>query len=241
MRIARLVFFYALILLIPLKKGRAQSAAGDSLLRKASAEYLQLMKQQASLYNGAEYLAPRQIIEGFPFFGQEQFYQGKIVSSGVSYFDVPIHYDLVRDALLIWSYDRSILLMLNSEKIERFQLGKESFIRGSLVKQKDNEARKGFFQVIHEGKHLAVSKKQKVIVQKSASDKSYAFYKQFNTYYIVIDGKWNEVVSRKSVLNILKLHKEALKNFINKEKLNFHKSPEYFLNKVMGYYELLNG
>jgi hypothetical protein len=240
MRISIFKFLLLIVVLFTTPKGWGQVTNGDSLLRKASSDYLLLMKQNASLYNGAEYIAPKQLIEGYPFFGRENYFEGLIVSSGVSYFDVPIQYDLVNDALLIWSYDRSILLMLNSEKVERFQLGNESFIRGSLIKHKDGEVPKGFFQLIHEGKHMAVSKKQKVIVQKTASDKSYAFYKQFNTYYLVINGEWMQVASQKSVINALKNDKDAIKTFISKQQLNFRKSPEVFLKEVLTYYETLN-
>lgn len=240
MRKSGFKFLLLLGLLFTIQKGWGQVLPNDSLLRKASADYLRLMKQQSSLYNGAEYIAPKQLIEGFPFFGQEKYYDGILVSSGVSFFNVPIQYDLVRDALLIWSYDRSILLMLNSEKVDRFQLGNESFIRAGLIKQNDAETRKGFFQLIHEGQHMAVSKKQKVVVQKTSSDKAYAFYKQFNSYYLIINGHWIQVASQKSVINALKNNKDAIKAFINKQQLNFRKSPEVFLKEVLTYYETLN-
>lgn len=240
MRKSSFKFLLLLGLSCTVQNGWGQTLNVDSILHRASAEYLRLMKQNASLYNGAEYIAPKQLIEGFPFFGRENYFEGSIVSSGVYYFDLPIQYDLVNDVLLIWSYDRSILLMLNSEKVERFQLGKESFIRGSLIKQTDPSPSKGFYQIIHEGKQIAVSKKQKVVVQKTASDKSYAFYKQFNVYYLVINGSWMQVGSQKSVINALKNNREAIKIFINKRKLNFRKSPEVFLKEVLTYYETLN-
>ncbi len=240
MRKSGFKFLLLLGLLFTIQKGWGQVLNGDSILRKASADYLLLMKQNASLYNGAEYIAPKQLIEGFPFFGRENYFDGFVITSGVSFFDVPIQYDLVNDVLLIWSHDRSILLMLNSEKIERFQLGKESFIRAGLIKQNDAETHKGFFQLIHEGQHMAVSKKRKVVVQKTASDKSYAFYKQFNTYYLIINGDWIQVGSQKSVINALKDNKDAIKAFINKQQLNFRKSPEVFLKEVLTYCETLN-
>lgn len=230
-----------MLCLLAIQEGFGQNMTTDSLMRKASSDYLRLMKQHAVLYNGAEYIAPKQIIEGFPFFGQEQYYEGVLVSSGVTFFNVPIQYDLLRDAILIWSYDRSILLMLNTEKVERFQLGKESFIRGSLIRHGDVQNAKGFFQLIHEGKYLAVAKKQKVIVQKSASDKSYAFYKQFNTYNIIIEGKWTQVSNQSHVLKVLKQKKEEIKRFINQQGLNYRKAPEAFLSAVLAYYETLNG
>lgn len=240
MRKSGFKFLFVVGLLFTIQKGWGQVSIGDSVLRKASSDYQRLMKQNASLYNGAEYIAPKQLIEGFPFFSRENYFEGRIISSGVSYFDVPIQYDLVNDALLIWSYDRSILLMLNSEKVERFELGNESFIRGNLIKKNDAQTRKGFFQLIHEGQHMAVSKKQKVVVQKTASDKSYAFYKQFNTYYLIIDGDWIQIASQKSVINALKNNKDEIKAFINKQQLNFRKSPEVFLKEVLTYYETLN-
>ena len=234
-------FLFLIVCLSTIQEGYGQKVATDSLMRKASSDYLQLMKQQAALYNGAEYLAPKQLIEGYPFFGQEKYYDGMLVSSGVSFFNVPIQYDLVRDALLIWSYDRSILLMLNAEKIERFQLGKEFFIRGSLIRQNNAETPKGFFQIIHEGKYLAVAKKQKVVVQKTASDKSYAFFKQFNIYYIVLGGEWKQVSNKNDVLQVLKQKKEEVKRFINQRGLNYRKAPEIFLSEVLAYFETLNG
>lgn len=236
------IFFLFLVLcLSTIKEGYGQHVVTDSLMRKASSDYLQLMKQQAALYNGAEYIAPKQLIEGNPFFGQEQYYDGMLVSSGVSFFNVPIQYDLVRDALLIWSYDRSILLMLNTEKVERFQLGAQSFIRGGLIEHNDDQTPKGFFQVIHEGKYLAIAKKQKVIVQKSSSDKSFAFYKQFNTYYIVVEREWKQVSNKNDVIQLLKQKKEEVKRFINQRGLNYRKDPEVFLSEVLAYYETLNG
>ncbi len=218
----------------------AQQTKKDSILSIASAQFLKLMNQNAALYNGAEYVEPKQLIEGFPFFGQEAYYNGNLTTSGIVYYNVPIHFDLLNDVLLIWSYDRSRLLMLNTEKVERFTLENETFVKAQILPGAQKDNRNGFYQLLHEGGILVLAKKQKVIVQKSASDKSYAFYKQFNKYFIVVEGEWTEVSSKKSVLALFKQKRDDLKGYIAKENLNFRKAPEVFLKKVVAFYEGLN-
>ncbi|MEY2812606.1 MAG: hypothetical protein RI991_1601, partial [Bacteroidota bacterium] len=215
----------------------AQIQNGDSLLVNASAAYLKLMGENASLFNGAEYVSPRQQIDGFPFYGQENQFKGTLYFSGVWYFNLPIHLDLVNDKMLMWSFDGSRLLVLNAEKIERVKLGEAQFVNGDLISNTGGSPKTGFYQLIYDGRIKVLAKRQKVIVQKSSSDRSYAFYKEFIKYYIVVDGKWSEIGSKNSVLNLLSDKRDALKGFINKENLSYKKSTEQFLEKVVSFYE----
>jgi hypothetical protein len=204
---------------------------------RASVSYLKLMGENASLFNGAEYVSPRQQIDGFPFYGQENQFKGTLYFSGVWYFNLPIHLDLVNDKMLMWSFDGSRLLVMNEEKIERVKLGEAQFVNGGLISNSGSSPKTGFYQLIYDGRIKVLAKRQKVIVQKSSSDRSYAFYKEFIKYFIVVDGKWTEIGSKNSVLNLLSDKGGALKAYINKEKLNYKKSTEIFLEKVVRYYE----
>lgn len=215
----------------------AQVQNEDSLMINASAAYLKLMGENASLFNGAEYVSPRQQIDGFPFYRQENKYNGSLYFSGVWYFNLPIHLDLVNDKILMWSFDDSRLLMLNSEKIDRIKLGETQFVNASLISNPAISAKTGFYQLVYDGKIKVLAKRQKVVVQKSSSDRTFAFYKQFTKYFIVVNDKWSEVSSKNSVLSILSDKRDDLKGYINKEKLNYKKSTELFLEKVLSYYE----
>lgn len=216
----------------------AQSRHDDSLMFSASVSYLKLMGENASLFNGGEYVSPRQQIDGFPFYGQENQYKGALYFSGVWYFNLPIHLDLVNDKILMWSFDGSRLLMLNADKIERVKLGETHFMNASLISNPATSTKTGFYQLVYDGKIKVLAKRQKVIVQKSSSDRAFAFYKQFTKYFIVVNDKWSEVGSKNSVLNLLSDKGGALKAYINKEKLNYKKSTEIFLEKVVRYYEI---
>jgi hypothetical protein len=215
----------------------AQTSHADSLMVSASVSYLKLMGENASLFNGGEYVSPRQQIDGFPFYGQENQYKGALYFSGVWYFNLPIHLDLVNDKILMWSFDDSRLLMLNSEKIDRIKLGETQFVNASLISNPATSAKTGFYQLVYDGKIKVLAKRQKVVVQKSSSDRTFAFYKQFTKYFIVVNDKWSEVSSKNSVLSILSDKRDNLKGYINKEKLNYKKSTEIFLEKVARYYE----
>lgn len=215
----------------------AQDVKKDTSLINASASYLDLMGKDAVLYAGAEYISPRQQIEGTPFFGQESRFKGDVMFAGTWFFGLPIHYDLVNDKLLIWSFDQSQLLVMNSEKIDRFRLGNEEFVRGGVVAKAKENRKAGFYQILHEGDVQVLAQKKKVVVQKSAADKSFAYYKQFNTYFMVMDGNWVEVNGKKSIMHIFSDQKENIKAFIRNKNLNYNKSPELFLQKVAAYYE----
>lgn len=215
----------------------AQIHNEDSLMVNASAAYLKLIGENASLFNGAEYVSPRQQIDGFPFYGQENQFKGTLYFSGVWFFNLPIHLDLVNDKILMWSFDASRLLVLNVEKIERVKLGEAQFVNGGLIANSGGSPKTGFYQLIYDGRIKVLAKRQKVIVQKSSSDRSYAFYKEFIKYFIVVDGKWSEIGSKKSVLNLFSDKRDALKDFINKENLSYKKSSEQFLEKVVRFYE----
>jgi len=215
----------------------AQTSHNDSLMVSASAAYLKLMGENASVFNGAEYVSPRQQIDGFPFYGQENQYKGALYFSGVWYFNLPIHLDLVNDKILMWSFDGSRLLMLNADKIERVKLGETQFVNASLILNAASSPKTGFYQLVYDGKIKVLAKRQKVIVQKSSSDRAFAFYKQFTKYFIVVNDKWADVSSKNSILNILSDKRDALKGYISKEKLNYNKSTELFLEKVVRYYE----
>ncbi len=230
-----LLAFSSLVLTV-----RGQSGADSSRylrnLEKFTQAYYSSIKENAPLFNGAEYTGHGQNFLGHPFYRFEYAQNGRIEYEGVWYTGIQIQYDLVDDALVIKDYTGNYFIKLNSQKIRSFQIEDADFINPSLT---NKNMPVGFYERLYRGPTEIITKIKKQIVFQTTTEKTISSYKEFKTYYLLKDGEYFEISKKSDILSLLSDKKADIRKMILQNKLNFRKQPAVMLETLARYYDQL--
>jgi hypothetical protein len=236
-----LFFFIAFTNMLYAQNSTADTSNTAIAIHNAINNYHQQIFPETNLYNGIEYVDYAYTInEGFPFFETTQFSTGTVEYDNMLYYNVPLLYDEVKEAVVIIDASGTNKIQLNNEKVAGFSLRNHRFVK--LVQDSSGKLpiRTGFYDVLYQG-NMSVYKKQtkKVLetitmtegIRRRIDEQNEYFIKKGNTFYVVS--------SKHDVLNTTKDNKKEMHQYIKKNKLNFRRAKEISLIKIAAYYDQL--
>jgi hypothetical protein len=227
--------------LFPAVQSFAQSSMQDSLTRattvnNALALYDQSTGDQSRLYNGTEYTGyPFNFTEGSPFFQTSQPQPGSIVYDQVEYREIGLIYDNLSDRVIM--QDENHRIQLSNEKISRFKIDDNSFIR--IVSDSLNRTmpESGFYNILYEGRLTVLKKEIKTIRQIYSYSETSRTIDSKSNYYFRRNNQWIRITSLKELLNFFPDRKKEIQHIIKSNKLNFKKDTDNLLIKVAAWYD----
>lgn len=232
--------FYILLICISSLNLRAQSIDTSSRqnVAKIVDVYYQSLGEQSPLYNGSQYIEyPFIIQEGHPFFASDSLVNATIHLEGMTFGEVPMLYDIVKDQVVILDYHKFYKIILPSEKIQQFELPGHTFIR--LLHDSTNEIKTGFYEQLYNGKVSLLAKREKKISQKySYTEIDNVVYSQ-SFYYIRKGNVFYPVTGKKSLMNILKPKQKEVQEYLKKNKIKFKRAQERAMLIAVEYYNQL--
>lgn len=234
----------ALILVLSrLSAARAQYNLNDSLLDAQAKDSIitvfnNALQQNTGLYNGSEYFYTGHNVKGFPYFKSADLLNGSVFYGGNLYTNVPMHFDLVSNQLVILDYTKNYPIQLVTSQIEYFIIDSSLFINAGFKNDPAMPQAAGFYEVLYNGKAVVYAKKQKQLVLSAKADEN-DHYTDFNWYYIYMNNHLYRVSKEKNVLDVFSEKKSELKKFINGNQINFRKNFEEALVKTAAYYDKL--
>jgi hypothetical protein len=206
---------------------------------KAVSVYNNAAGVNTHLYNGSEYIDYDHKITGNPFFLDSYFADGAVVYDGIFYTDVKMFYDILHDEVVIKNYNDTALLLVK-EKISAFDYAGHHFEKLIADSTTAGIITTGFYEVLYDGNTKLYAKRKKEIVEKISTQYSESYFSEHNDYYIFKNNTYYPVSDKRSVLQVLKDHKNELAKFAHQNKLKFRKSAEYSMIKMVSYYDGLN-
>jgi hypothetical protein len=223
----------------------AQLSADDSIFYQKAvnntvAVYYQSTGDQSGLYNGSQYAGYPFAFKdaAHPFFFTNLFTTGSVVYDNILYTDAQLLYDEAGDVLIF--RDTSHRLQLISDRISRFTIWGNNFIRI----EKDSTARDiintGFYNLLYQGEDIQVIKKEVKNIREDIRNnydgviryievKKYYYIKKNNTFY--------PVKNKKVVIEIFKDRKKEIQQYIKVNRLSFKNDRDNMLIKATAYYE----
>lgn len=202
--------------------------------------YRKFIHPSARLYNGPEYVDyAYQIKKGSPFLDAEEFTPGNIVYDGMLYENVPMRFDLVKEQIVIQDPFKSYSLSLITERVSSFSCLKHVFTR--LVFNDSNAAAisTGLYEVLYDENTAVYKKQRKKIQEETQQDGVMMYIVESNSYFIRKDNRLFAADSKKAMLSVFNSRKNAIQQYMGKNKLNFRKDKAGTLVKVAAYYDLL--
>jgi hypothetical protein len=209
--------------------------------KKAISVYYQSLQQQSGLYNGSEYVPYVDMLkEGHPYFDTSKMVNGSVYYDGMSYTNVPMLYDIVRDELIILHFNKVFFLQLIKSKTESFEILEHSFVHLGRDSTKKEGVRDGFYDLLYNGKIKLYAKREKVIQETIPNMTIERKIYSKNRYFIFKKDHYTEVYGKKSLLNFFDDKKTMLKQSLKKQKIKFRKQRERAITAIVEQYDLIN-
>jgi len=208
--------------------------------------YIEEIGGDSHLFNGPGHRGYMRPAISHPYYLSEDIQTGTLWFDGIFYKNVPLMYDITGDHLITLQYVkdssyqyRSIFKMdLPREKTGGFTLGSREFIK---LEPDTNTTRMkpGFYELMHNGKVKLIVRRSKVYAEQIRDRDLERRYDSTSTYYLLKDGIFHHITSKKVLLGVLKDKRSALAAYIKKNKWKFRKQREVMIPEVAHYYEQL--
>ena len=214
--------------------GKVLSLAYDH----GKAVYFNSLGSELALHNGISYkeYVPYENDHGIPYFESEDWTEGTIDYNGVSFENIPLLYDVVRDKVITQLSTSTTKLELISEKIKHFEINAHRFVRLSFP-ESNSQIQTGFFELIYHGHAELYVKWQKERKKITESGKLEIHYEDQNRIYIHKDNQFYYVKTQSSVLRVLEDKKKLIQKFIRENHLDFKDQPVPSISKIIAFYE----
>jgi hypothetical protein len=197
--------------------------------------YDQQLRGTTRLYNGIEFIDPfqRRAIEGFPYFLLDDWQDGSILYDGQLYENVAMLFDIFQNRVIVEHSNTHSKIELVTEKINSFTIADKYFIQ----LQSPNE---GFYEQLYWGEIKIYVRHYKTIHEKVDENRKIIEFITKRKLYILKNGIYYQVTSKKSALNVLKEHKSELNKLLNQERISFKNNKEQALRRMGEYFDQLN-
>jgi hypothetical protein len=194
-------------------------------------KYEIVTKQVSGLYNGPKY-QPDAVLydEGTPFL-YSYLQPGTVEYDGKNFKDIELMYDLVKDELVLLHYNGSARIQLIKSKVEAFTIAERSFIHVKEDKSKNWGINEGYYEVIHKGKDLLIKKNLKVLQTSYTSHSGRVDVFDRQKYFLVRNGKANQISSRKSFLSLL--DKSDIDSKLRKSGVTYRTNQEEYMKQAL--------
>ena len=176
------------------------------------------LPENHSLYNGRVWYNLYKGVEENQFLFSEDFLNGSVSMRGRTYSKIQIRYDIYKDEILI-PYQPVGILQLNKEMVDSFSINlpdrEYRFVR--LADSSDVEIN-GYFNEVYRGKTPLIVRYEKKI-EKLADGGKYDKFYQVNKSFILKDGKYWSLDSKKDLYRIFSKEKKTIRNYIKKNNI----------------------
>lgn len=222
--------------------GLCQTTSADSLTSpidqgEALLAYSKATQKQAHLFEGNEYVGHSHQIKIHPFFVSDSLQKGTISYNGAFYTGVPMLYDIVRDELAIQRSGTPYRIRLHSERISSFSIGDHQFAR--LVGDSTAGVRTGFYQLLYDGSVKALARRIKTVHEDISSGKYKADFVEEDKYFILKNGTYYPVKSKRALLRLFPEQASALQKYLRANRIKFKQQREEAITAVVRQFDRL--
>jgi hypothetical protein len=198
--------------------------------------YTTAIEHQSRLYNGSDYIVYQPHFEEHPYFKIDDWAMGSIVYWDELYENVPVLYDLSTDEVITENRGGHPIKLV-AEKVQSFTVSEHTFVR--LIRDENNKINDGFYDRLYDGDLKVYARLVKVYRETLNHQEIIPSYTEGIRYYVVKDGIFHTVKTKKSVMQILVDRKQEMKTFIRKNRIRFKTNRDVAIVRVIEYYDSL--
>lgn len=167
-----------------------------------------------AIYNGIEYQKEYKTLNGNDeFYITSNFLYGDLIYDKQPFFKIPMKYDVYKDELIVMlsSQNSRSIIELVKTKIKSFVIQGSRFI-GTYKDLTNREYE--FFEVLYEKDRIKFFKKHRK-EKKVLLDKDFVYNKFYDKidYYLVYDGKYHEISSKRDIMRVFPNYRKEILSF----------------------------
>ena len=216
-------------------KAHAQAAGrSDSLARRNTIDLFQKkLAEHLNIYNGVEELGYPPDIIGNPYYLYDHLVAGSVTYDGVTYLDVQMQYDMVKDALIVkYATTPSRIRLLNS-RLSSFDLSGHHFVRVTAADSIKN-LKEATYDELYSGTWRLLVLRSAFTQNEIVDRKSFIRIDPKVAYFVLKDRNVFPVRNARQALKVVG-DKGAIRSCLKKNKLKFRKQKELVLTKIVTY------
>lgn len=239
------IHFLCFLSIFFISRSFGQTASADSVnLQQTVSHFYKSIGRESRLYNGHEYEPYDPQIKNsalFPY-DAKTWAPGDVNYDDILYRDVPMMYDVYKDAVVVLLYNKFSMFSLLSNRVKDFTFLNHHFIRLDADQISDNQAglTTGFYEQLYTGKIEVLAKRNKTLqttVNTTAAPETY--FREKNEYYLKTGNIYYKIGSKGSILRVLKDKKSELQKYLKQNSINYGDNPEDAMAKIASYYDQL--
>jgi len=219
-----------------------QSVGASSLVQEIAAYpvgyYKKATEISQNLYNGRQYYVYDGRAEEHQFFNERKWRKGVVRYDGQQFDSVAMMYDILKDELVIKHFNGDHIL-LQSEKVDFFWLEQHNFQRLESGKDVNEQMRTGFYDILYNGKTRTIMRRTKQRQEKIVDKSVIPQFPPKDFFYILKDGRYHSVHTKKSVFALFPEHKKELRRVLREPRIRFRKNREVAITRIATRYDEL--
>jgi hypothetical protein len=212
--------------------------AGISCTGAVSKVFQDTLYYRQMLYNGRIWKSRYGNILDHEFFLTKNWIPGEVTINQKSFSNVMLRYDIFNDELLAM-VNQGTFIILSNEKVESFTLKNDlseyQFKNYSLG---NSTGFKGYGHLLYGGETALIVKYNKQIKVLAVENKYDEFY-QKQQVYILKDGRFNRLRSRKELFSLLADRRNEIQNYIRENGLSISVSHPETIIPLLRFYDSL--
>lgn len=190
------------------------------------------------LFNGVEYISHPLTIQGQAYLNS-QYVLGSIQYQGMTYTNVPLKYDMVRDELVTVYTDGNAELKFISEFVSNFSIDGHNFLYLNADDLNTAKLSPGFYEVILADQIGLYARRKRAIKEYISTQTIVTRFVEEDEFFVKMNDSFYKVSSRGDLLKLFKDKKKELANFINDGDINFRTDFALALQKTIIAYNSL--
>lgn len=198
--------------------------------------YFNLSDAEAHLYNGKFHSGYSPLIIGIPYYESIDWHTGSVIFEDILYENVLMRYDLVKDQLVVQDKKNSgVNIALYTPRVKSFWYAGNTFY--FFEKNHDGASlAEGFYKEIEKGKVILYGRFTKFIEETINGTILERKFQSINKFYIVKNGVYHEVRTKKNVLSVLKEHKSEIQSLWRSRGIIFRQQSQHAITLAVQLY-----
>ncbi|MBD3583305.1 hypothetical protein [Flavobacterium selenitireducens] len=198
--------------------------------------------ENLNINNGRAYPNPYKVKNGnHQFYDRDDYVSGSVVYNGQPYFDVSLRYDIYHDILVLRpkNISNNIGTILEKNFVDSFAIGSATFVNlGNLTAKPDFVS--GYYEKV-EGKSFTLyAKHHKFRRERHDGSVTYEEFSQDPNFIVERNGTFSKANSKNDVIALFPDQKQRIRDFYQKERELFKKTPVQFMKKLLQHIDNFN-
>lgn len=225
-------FILLILVFVVAERMQAQSDKIEKQIQFLTDSIKQIYGASELLVNGPYYYQDHLMANGSPFLFNQEFVKGEIFINDREFSRLKLNYDVSRQmlVLLVTTNESKLIVSLSNKIVDSLYIDNQLYVNSKYIM----DCRFPYLNQINKGNYRMYIGYEKEFINRYDNEDPYGRYSNsHSTMYVFIGGKYYEVTSNSSFLNLFPLHKKEIKTYLKQNKIRIHKASSIKLTELL--------